>query len=178
VFVLAATLVGVSAWYLTLVVVVLIQPPGDAKGLQKIVEQTPLAPTLIAIALLPALAEEVVFRGVFTRALATRFVPWVAIALSALAFAAFHLLPAQMISTFLFGLALGYITLRSRSCVPAMLAHGINNTVVILVSRQEVPRVTTWMDDHGVAILVGAAALLGTGLALARRGVSVEQRAR
>lgn len=178
VFVLAAALVGVSAWYLTLVVVVLIQPPGDAKGLQKIVEQTPLAPTWLAIALLPALAEEVVFRGVFTRALATRFVPWVSVVLSSLAFALFHLLPAQMISTFLFGLALGYITLRARSCVPAMVAHLINNTLVILIAREELPAINRWMGHHGVAVLVATAAVFAAGLGLARRGVREERRAR
>lgn len=177
VFVVAAGLVGVSAWYLTLVVVMLIQPPGDAKGLQKIVEQTPLAPTWIAIALLPALAEEVVFRGVLTRSLATRFVPWLSVVLSALAFALFHLIPAQMISTFLFGLALGYITLRARSCVPSMVAHLINNTVVILVARDELPGAGKWMGKHGVVVLVAAAALFGAGLGLARRGVREERRA-
>ncbi len=170
VFLAAGGLIGISAWYLNLVLVVLLRPPGDATGLQKIVEQTPLAPTWFAIALLPAITEEIVFRGVFTRALATRFVPWVAIVLSALVFAVYHLLPAQMISTFMLGLALAYLTLRARSVIPAILGHLLNNTVVIVVSRDEIPALGTWIGDHGVPMLVGAAGLLGAGLGLARRG--------
>jgi membrane protease YdiL (CAAX protease family) len=170
VFLAAAALVGMSAWYLNLVLVVLIRPPGDATGLQKIVEQTPLAPTWFAIALLPAVTEELVFRGIYTRALARRFVPWVAVVLSSAVFAVYHLLPAQMISTFTLGLALGYLTLRSRSVIPSILAHLLNNTIVIIVSRDEIPAVGTWMGDHAVVMIGVTAALIGTGLALARRG--------
>jgi membrane protease YdiL (CAAX protease family) len=171
VFVAAAVLVGVSAWFLNLVIVVLIKPPGETKALQQIVEQTPLLPTWLAIAVLPALAEEIVFRGIFARALATRFVPWVAVVLSSLVFAVYHLLPAQMISTFGLGLLLGYITLRARSCVPAIVAHLLNNTIVIIVSRDELPAVSEWMGDHGTIMLVGTAMLCATGIGLARRGV-------
>lgn len=170
VFVVAGALVGVSAWYLNLALVVLIDPPGETKALQTVIEQTPLVSTLIAIALLPAIVEEIVFRGVFVRALATRFVPAAAIVLASLVFSVYHLLPAQMVSTFGLGLALGYLTLRADSAIPAMLAHLLNNTVAIVIARDTLPGVSSWMADHTAWMLALTVTLLACGLALAARG--------
>ncbi len=167
VFVVAGVLVGVSAWYPNLWLVSLIEPPGDSSGLQKVVEQTPLAATVLGIALVPALAEEVIFRGVFARALSTRFSAVHAIGFSAAVFGLYHLLPAQMISTFSLALALGFLTLRARSAVPAMVAHFLNNTVAVVVARHEVPGLTPWLNTHEPVVLAGTSLLLVSGLALA-----------
>ena len=166
-FVIAGVLVGMSAWYPNLYIVSIIEPPGDSSGLQKVVEETPLAFTVFGIALVPAVAEEVIFRGVFARALATRFSPVHAIGFSAAVFGLYHLLPAQMISTFCLALALGFLTLRARSAVPAMVAHFLNNTVAVVVARHEVPGLTPWLNTHEPAVLAGTSLLLVSGLALA-----------
>jgi membrane protease YdiL (CAAX protease family) len=172
VFVVASVLVGVSAWYVNGWIVAQLNPPGDASRLQQIVEQTPLVPTLLALALLPAVVEELVFRGVLTRALATRFAAVPAVGFSAAVFALYHLLPPQMVSTFCLGIALGFLTLRARSVIPAMIAHLLNNTVTLVVSRQEVPGLTQWMDSHTGSMLIGASVMLASGLTLAARGAA------
>lgn len=169
-FLVAAALIGVSAWYLNLWIVVVISPPGGTGGLQTIVEQTPLVSTLFVLAVLPALAEEIVFRGVFARALAKRFVPLAAIGIASVVFSVYHLLPAQMISTFGLGLALAYLTLRADSAIPAMLAHLLNNAIAIVVSRDEVPGLGAWMEAHPMMMVVGTAVVLAGGLALVARG--------
>lgn len=170
VYLVAGVLVGMSAWYLNLRLVLLIDPPGSSKGLQAVVEQTSLVTTLIAIAVLPALVEELVFRGIFVRALATRLAPAIAIGISAVVFSLYHVLPAQMVSTFGLGLALAYLTLRADSVLPAMIAHLLNNTIAIVVSRDEVPGLSAWMGEHPVVMLVASSVLLGGGLAFAARG--------
>jgi membrane protease YdiL (CAAX protease family) len=170
IFVVAGVLIGLSAWYLNLWIVVLISPPGGTGQLQTIVEQTPLSSTLLAIALLPAIVEELVFRGVFLRALAKRFVPAAAIVIASIVFAVYHVLPAQIVSTFGLALALGYLTLRADSVVPAMVAHLLNNSIAIVVSRDELPGVGAWMGAHGTVMLASTAAVLATGLTLAARG--------
>jgi membrane protease YdiL (CAAX protease family) len=170
IFLAAAVLIGVSAWYLNLWIVILVSPPGGTGGLQTIVEQTPLASTLGAIAVLPAIVEEIVFRGVFMRALAKRFFPVAAMVIASVVFSAYHLLPAQMVSTLGLGLALAYLTLRADSAIPAMLAHLLNNSIVIVVSRDEVPSVGAWMGAHSTLMLAGTAAVCASGLALATRG--------
>jgi len=165
--VVAAVLIGLSAWFVNLCIVALIKPPGDSSKLQQVVEATPLVPTLLGLALMPAVTEEIVFRGIFTRALATRFAAVHAIGFSAAVFALYHLLPAQMISTFGLGLVLGFVTLRSDSAIPAMIAHALNNTIAVIVSREEVPGLTPWMSAHGGLMLAGTSALLAGGIAIA-----------
>lgn len=174
-FVVAAVLIGVAAWYLNLWLVELVQVPENESArreIQRILEQTPLAPVLAAIAVLPAIAEELVFRGVLLRSLATRFHAGVAIAISSAVFAIYHLEPSQMVTTFMLGLALGYLTLRSRSIVPAMLCHFLNNTIAIVIARDEVPSVGTWITDHPIVMIVAAATLVGSGLVVTAKGVS------
>lgn len=165
--VIAAVLVGASAWFVNLTIVTLIQPPGDTSGLERVVVQTPLVPTLLGLALLPAVTEEMVFRGMFMRSLLTRFAPVHAIGFAAAVFGLYHLLPAQMISTFLLGLALGFLTWRAGSAIPAMIAHGLNNAIAVIVSRDEVPGLTPWMTAHGGLLLAGTTVVLASGLALA-----------
>jgi len=169
-FLVAAVLVGCAAWYVNLVVVEWLMPDADTRTLERIVEQTPLVPTLLAIAVAPAIAEELLFRGVLARALARfdrggRFT--IAIVLSSALFGLYHLAPVQMLPTFMLGLALAYLSLRADSVVPAMIAHGLNNTIAIVISREEIPGVASWVGAHPVAMLGGALVCVGAGLAVA-----------
>ncbi len=171
-FLVAALLIGISMWYVSMVLVALLEPPGDASKLQQVVEETALAPTLVALTVFPALAEELVFRGILLRSLAPRLHGPLAVGISAAVFGLYHLLPPQMVSTFALGLVLGVLTLRSASLVPAMIVHALNNTIAVLLSRGELPGVVAAIEAHGAATLVGALVLVVTGLALAAKGVA------
>lgn len=164
--VVAGALLGISAWYLDLRLVLVVKPPGETRMLEGLVEQTALVPTLLAIAVLPAVAEELVFRGVLARALAVHGRA-VAIGVSTLVFAAYHLNPLQIVATVPLGLALGYVALRADSAVPTMIAHALNNAVAIVISRDALPGVGAWIGDHPSTSLAGAAALVAAGLVLA-----------
>jgi membrane protease YdiL (CAAX protease family) len=175
VFTLAAVLIGIAAWYVNLSFVNLLQVPENERArnaIEELVTQTPLPLTVFAIAMLPALAEELVFRGVLARSLATRLHPAAAIAISSAVFAIYHLQLAQMVTTFVLGLWLGFLTLRARSVVPAMIAHLLNNSIAILISRNELPTTITWMNDHPAPVLVGALVCVVGGLALAALGTA------
>jgi membrane protease YdiL (CAAX protease family) len=171
-FIAAALLFGISMWYVTAWLVVLVKPPGDPGKLQQLVEQTPLVPTLIALTVFPALAEELVFRGIFVRSLATGLRPALAIAISAATFGLYHLFPPQVVSTFVLGLVLGLLALRSRSIVPSIIVHLLNNTIAIVLARDEVPGVGEWMTANSAAMLVSAFVLAGCGIALGAKGVA------
>ena len=69
---------------------------------------------LLAIGLLPAIAEELVFRGVLARALASRFPARSRSRSRRSCSRIYHLPLAQMVPTFMLGLALGFLTLRAR----------------------------------------------------------------
>jgi len=110
---------------------------------------------------LPALCEEVVFRGVLLQALATRLVPVAAVALSAALFAAYHMSLVQLIPTFTLGIVFATVTLRARSIVPTMVAHLLNNAFALRAQRWP------WLDTYPTLVLaVAAVAFLG-GIALA-----------
>ena len=74
------------------------------------------------------------FRGAVLRSLLQRMDSrWGAIALSALFFALVHLNPAQMPHAFLIGLLLGWMYERTRSILPGIMVHWVNNTVAYVL---------------------------------------------
>jgi len=84
---------------------------------------------LVALAVFPAIGEELLFRGYVQRRLEQRFHPAWAIGLGAAAFAVIHLNVPQACGTFLLGLWLGYLTHRTGSVYPAIFCHFVNNAV-------------------------------------------------
>lgn len=85
----------------------------------------------LAVCLLAPLVEEMVFRGAILRSLLGKWKarPWLAIVVSALLFAVIHGNPAQMPHAFLAGLLLGWMFKRTRSIVPGVALHWVNNTI-------------------------------------------------
>jgi membrane protease YdiL (CAAX protease family) len=172
-FLVSAVLLGISMWYVTFLVVELVQPPADPEQLEKLndlVVQLPFVPTLVAFTIFPAVAEELVFRGVLTRSLAPRFSRGVGIVISAAVFSLYHLFPPQMVSTFLLGLVLGLLTVRARSIVPAIIVHLLNNAIAIVLARKEVPALDAWLTAQPVATLAVSLVLVASGIALASKG--------
>jgi ABC-2 type transport system permease protein/sodium transport system permease protein len=91
---------------------------------------------LVAAFVVPAVFEELFFRGFLFSALRAGSGPWTAVILSALLFGLFHLVATDAFalerllpSTFL-GLVLGWLCLRSGSVVPSMILHACHNGVL------------------------------------------------
>lgn len=173
-FVIAALLIGSSQWFLNLVAVEALDSwIGISKEgidrLQKVATQPSLAVSLIAIAVMPAIGEEILFRGVLARGLASRFVPAVSIVASAVVFSAFHMSLIQAAPTLLLGLVYGYLALNARSAIPTMIAHLLNNSFAILVAQGAVPWLANALGYNTVLSAGIAASLTTTGLVLATR---------
>jgi sodium transport system permease protein len=136
----------------------------------------------LLVAVLPAVFEELFFRGWLLSALGgarpegRRAIA--AVLLQAAAFAAFHLLPERMPQTFMLGIALGWMTLATGSLLPAMAAHLAHNSVplvlVNLVAEGQGKRLVAG-DASGLAswLVLAAAAALVVGLALLLTGCGV-----
>jgi sodium transport system permease protein len=86
---------------------------------------------LLAFALVPALCEEIAFRGFVLRGLHHGFRPRNAVLLSSFFFALFHLNVFLFVPTFVLGVILGLLTVRSRSLLPAISFHLLHNSVLI-----------------------------------------------
>ena len=89
-----------------------------------------------AIGLLVPIAEEMVFRGGILRKLLDIFGQrwhWAAIAVSAILFGALHGNLAQGIHAFIIGLLLGWMYYRTKSIIPTVTLHWVNNTVAYVM---------------------------------------------
>jgi membrane protease YdiL (CAAX protease family) len=90
---------------------------------------------VLSIAVIAPLAEEIVFRGYIFRAVENKAGGYVAIILTALAFAILHFSPVLVIPIFLMGLAMGWVRERTGSIVPSLIFHSANNlSAVVLIS--------------------------------------------
>jgi sodium transport system permease protein len=92
---------------------------------------TELLTYLLAFALVPALCEEIAFRGFVLRGLHQGFRPRNAVLLSSFFFALFHMNVFLFVPMFVFGVILGLLTIRSRSLLPAVSFHLLHNSVLI-----------------------------------------------
>jgi membrane protease YdiL (CAAX protease family) len=170
-FLVAAVAIGATAWYVNIQLVSQLPlPERPARALAELVERPPLGYALALFALLPALCEEILFRGVLARALGRRLSIAGAAAISAAVFAAYHLSVVQALPTFTLGFVLGLLAIRADSVAPAIVAHAINNAVAIAMSRGELPALTAWLDAHAGTALVGCAGATALGVAAVLRG--------
>lgn len=88
---------------------------------------------LFAIALFPALVEEIIYRGVILNSL-KGLGKWTAILISAAAFSLMHGNLYQLPYTFGFGVLLGYVAFEAGSLLPTMLIHFLSNAQVLIFS--------------------------------------------
>ena len=92
----------------------------------------------VVVGIFAPLAEEVVFRGAFLRLLLKVYngrLHWIAIALSAACFGLIHGNDAQFVHAFLIGLLLGWFFWRTKSIVPGVVFHWMNNSIAYVVGN-------------------------------------------
>ena len=97
---------------------------------------------LLVLALLPAICEELIFRGVVLKGLRRNFSDITAVLLSALMFCLMHGNLQQFAYTFLLGVVLGWIATRTGSIFSSMIVHFVNNFIVITMAFIE--QMTSW----------------------------------
>jgi membrane protease YdiL (CAAX protease family) len=86
--------------------------------------------TLFCVAIMPAVGEEVIFRGLFLTAFKGRGLSQ-AVLFSSLVFALTHMNPSQLVYQFLFACVLAYITLKTGNILFAAVMHALSNAFVI-----------------------------------------------
>ncbi len=88
--------------------------------------------SLISLAVIPAICEELVFRGIITTALKPKGEMF-AIFMSSAMFAIFHFSPSQLIYPFCFGLILSIMYLRTKNILFPILLHFVNNALTVSI---------------------------------------------
>ncbi len=88
---------------------------------------------MIMIALLPAIGEELLFRGVIQRILGDWFKSHhVAIVITAILFSAFHMQFLSFLPRFLLGVFMGYLLVWTRNIWIPIIAHFVNNAGAVV----------------------------------------------
>lgn len=128
-------------------------PPAMAEPIKRLMTaDIPWWYLLGAMAVAPAICEELAFRGFILSGLRRTGRTWMAIGLSSLAFGFMHMIPQQVFNATLLGLLLGMIAIRSNSLLPGVVFHLIYNALGVFHNRfndvlQDTPFIRT-VDDQ------------------------------
>jgi len=87
---------------------------------------------LFKVAVVAPVFEELIFRGIIMHGFMRNYPKVIAIFMSALLFALFHLNPWQFPATFILGLLLGWVMVITRNIFACIIGHSINNLMVLL----------------------------------------------
>jgi sodium transport system permease protein len=155
--ILAAAVVGLSAWTFASGVLLRIAPPPDTlvKALERILmvgdEPMPFWIIWLVIALAPAICEELLFRGFILSGFRTLGAA-PAIGASALLFGVAHASIYRLLPTFFLGLLLGIVVWRTGSIFCSIIIHAINNGLLAtLTASPELAR-TIGLSDQAESL--------------------------
>ena len=116
---------------------------------------------LVVIALIPAIGEEMTFRGVLQQSLTRRMNPHVAIFLSAAIFSFFHFQFYGFLPRMFLGLLLGYMFYITGSLWTSILMHFVNNgasvTLYYLGNIGVIEDAEHWGETQNVWLIVASA---------------------
>ncbi|MFM7205450.1 MAG: type II CAAX prenyl endopeptidase Rce1 family protein [Planctomycetaceae bacterium] len=154
-----------------------------AAAIVEFVRGGPILLAVLVLAVVPAVCEELFFRGwvlaAFRGGPSSGRRATLAVVAQAAAFAAFHLLPERMPQTFALGLVLGGLVLLTGSLLPAIVAHAAHNATPLLIVAAASANDLAAFDQTGGSLppwsmmaAVGCLAVGGLLLAMTRRGSS------
>ena len=160
--------VGLHAW----VERVWPTPPEVREAMQRMVIPAagarPLAVDILALALVPAAAEELLFRGVLQGALRARIGTAAAVIVTAIAFGLYHGSIYRFAPAAFGGLLLGFVRAASGSLWPALAFHLANNAGVIIAMHLGYETPPAGARPVAVAAV---ASVLGLMLVVRRRAI-------
>lgn len=107
------------------------------------------------VVIIAPVTEELIFRGVIMHGLMRNYSRVTAIFLSGLLFALFHMNPWQFPATFILGITLGWVMIRTHNILACIAGHGLNNLLVLLtISFQQQLKVSPLASLSGGSILI------------------------
>jgi sodium transport system permease protein len=147
---------------------------GSGHGIRLNVADGSLPVLIVSVVVLPALCEELVFRGVILSALSGTSGKWRAILLCGILFGMLHLDPIQFPFTASVGVALSWVVLETGSIVPVVLMHGFHNLVLLLCSRwiaRGVIDTADFLSGNRIGAIVAVFAAIVSGAVLLVSGI-------
>jgi sodium transport system permease protein len=143
---------------------------GEMDYLRQALVDVPIWAVLAAVALVPAVCEELAFRGFILSGLRRLGRRRRAVLISSLFFAVTHMIFQQSVGAFVVGLVLGYLAVQTGSLLSCVLFHATHNGLTLLLARLdgalvEQSRWLSWLfqrtGDEAYLYSTGAVALGG-----------------
>ena len=103
--------------------------------MQEMFHEADFWPLVLVIAVVPAVCEELAFRGFILSGFRHLGHKWRAIVFSALLFGLTHGILQQSLIACLLGVVLGYLAVQTGSILPGMVFHVVHNTLAVANSR-------------------------------------------
>lgn len=113
-----------------------------------------LVVSILSVAILPAICEEVMFRGVMLTSMRDKGLRY-AVIVSALIFALSHMNIKQLVHPFIIGVLLAYITIKTCNITYAMCIHFLNNTMALFMGNIPFVSKIVVYSPKNAGILVG-----------------------
>ncbi|AFG36536.1 CPBP family intramembrane glutamic endopeptidase [Spirochaeta africana] len=158
------------------VIAVVPQPEWYTSAIGQLTGQ-PIVIALVTVAVIPAVIEEVMFRGFFTIGLRRHENCTTTIAASSLLFGLVHLNPWQFFPAAFIGVVLGWLALRTGSILLPIAAHFINNALAVLLTRSEyLLPIRGFHPAHTIPGIFQPFVFTLSGIALLAAGYAVLQR--
>ncbi len=104
----------------------------QAESMAETLQALPFGGVILMIAVIPAVCEELLFRGFLMGGLSSSARKWTAILASAAIFGVFHFMIFKFLVTAMLGVVLGYLCWQSQSIWPAIIAHAMHNTLAVM----------------------------------------------
>lgn len=169
--------IGIAVFVGALIVGALLVPvfPESAEnlsGLDAMLLEQPVYLLVLVMAVMPAIGEELLFRGFLMGTLKHKYKAWITIAVTTFIFAAFHMSLIKLFTIGVVGLGLTWVTYKTGSIVASICVHFLNNFMSVLISvyPEQIQKVVPALfKDHlngaDIAILLGTV-LVSTAIGL------------
>ena len=116
-----------SQWNLSL-------PPNTAKEVLNLAFEN-IFITIILVSMIVPICEEVFFRGFLINGLERKFNLKISLLISSGIFSIFHIHIGSLFPTFILGICLGLLYIKSKSIYPSIFIHSIHNFLAVIISK-------------------------------------------
>ena len=127
-------IVGLWGWFLEILKLDFLLPPNTAKEVLSLAFEN-IFITIILVSIIVPICEEVFFRGFLITGLERKFNLKICLLLSSGIFSIFHIHIGSLFPTFILGICLGLLYIKSKSIYPSIFIHSIHNFLAVIISK-------------------------------------------
>ena len=127
-------IVGLWGWMLEILKLDFLLPPNTAKEVLNLAFEN-IFITIILVSMIAPICEEVFFRGFLINGLERKFNLKISLLISSGIFSIFHIHIGSLFPTFILGICLGLLYIKSKSIYPSIFIHSIHNFLAVIISK-------------------------------------------